>query len=69
MPASCGNNKSQSNDSNGQGKNGGQGRLKKINKKNPGGSRNKGNHPRIKGDIEELGFNVYIIGSPYQADM
>ena len=69
MPASTGNNKSESNDSNGQGKNRGQGRFKKANKKNQGGSRNKGNHPKIKGDIEELGYNVYIIGSQYQADI
>ena len=28
-----------------------------------------GDRPKIKGDIDELGYNVYLIGSPHQADM
>ena len=29
----------------------------------------RGGRPKIKGDIEALGYNVYLIGSPHQADM
>ena len=29
----------------------------------------RGGRPKIKGDIDELGYNVYLIGSPHQADM
>ena len=25
--------------------------------------------PKIKGELDALGYNVYLIGSPYQADM
>ena len=41
------------------------------NQKNQQGKQKKGHgeRPKIKGDIETLGYNVYLIGSPHQADI
>ena len=41
------------------------------NNRNQQGKQKKGHggRPKIKGVIDELGYNVYLIGSPHQADM
>ena len=41
------------------------------NTKNQGNKKfkNRGNRPKIKGDLEDLGYNVYITGSIHQVDM
>ena len=45
--------------------------MNNKNQKNQQGKQKKGHggRPKIKGDIEALGYNVYLIGSPHQADM
>ena len=46
-------------------------RRNNKNNRNQQGKQKKGHGDgsKIKGDIEELGYNVYLIGSPHQADM
>ena len=41
------------------------------NSKNQQGKQKKthGGRPKIKGELDALGYNVYLIGSPHQADM
>ena len=46
------------------------GRNNKNNRNQQGKQKKgRGGRPKIKGDIDELGYNVYLIWSPHQADM